>query len=345
MAKILADVPLYYHEVASCLYYVLGSVFKHHGYDRLELALGAVWDFFFREGEEERYEFCFPGPGATLAENLFPYLGVEADWRLESDPARAWQAVKERLDGGEPVVVAVDNFYLPFRPAFGDVHTNHLLVVYGYDEAQGLACVLDATPPAYKGPLGLEDLDRARGSLNPRECDRHMFFAQTPIAYRWLDMRFPPQPRRVDEALMRQALADNLARMRALSDKKDLLLGLAGIRDLAGRIRALARPDGLAGAVEEAEEITAFIFGRMLGPRTLHADFLYNAACVLGDPRVRRAARDLEIAAHSWVAARIMLGKGCKGDLADMAGRVAQRVEAIADREEAALEQLEAAAG
>jgi hypothetical protein len=114
------------------------------------------------------------------------------------------------------------------------------------------------------------------------------------------------------------------------------------MRALGGRLRGLARRAGEEGAAREAEDLTAFIFGRMLGTRAFHADFLYSAACILGDPRVRRAARDMEIAAHGWVAARIMLGKGSQGDLADMASRVARRVLGIADREEAACEQLAA---
>lgn len=342
MRKVLDGAPLYYHEVASPLYYVLGTLFKYHGCRQLELALGAVWDFYFCAGDQVRYEYCFPGPGPTLADNMFPYAGVKADWRTGGDAAGAWRAVRERLDGGEPVVAAVDNFHLPFRPAYHDVHTNHLLVVYGYDAGTGSAWVLDATPPAYKGTLALSDLELARGSKNPRECDRHMFFTQTPIDNRWLDASFPAGRPEVDEALVARIISDNLARMNAVSRRSDVLLGLAGIRALAGRIGGLAGLPPGESRGHEAEDITAFIFGRMLGTRAFHADFLYSAACILGDPRVRRAARDMEIAAHGWVAARIMLGKGSRGDLTDMAPRVARRVAAIADREEAVLDALAA---
>src|SRR6185312_7338475 len=93
-----------------------------------------------------------------------------------------------------PVIVAVDNFYLPFRPAYQDIHAGHLIIVYGFDEESELVYVLDSMPPAFMGPIALADLKAARSSLNPTD-NRDDFFSNAPVANRWLEINFnAPSP-------------------------------------------------------------------------------------------------------------------------------------------------------
>ena len=63
---------------------------------------------------------------------------------------RAGRAAQNASPGVLPIA-AVDNFHLPFRPAFHDVHAAHLLVVYRITDTD--VYVSDAQPPAFQGPI------------------------------------------------------------------------------------------------------------------------------------------------------------------------------------------------
>ena len=86
-----------------------------------------------------------------VGEHAGPQLAVDqpvrSRWHQPADGADGWEQVRAHVLASRPAVVAVDNFHLPFRPAYQDVHTNHLLVVFGFDDEAEAVEVIDSVPP------------------------------------------------------------------------------------------------------------------------------------------------------------------------------------------------------
>ncbi|MGH8933691.1 MAG: BtrH N-terminal domain-containing protein, partial [Egibacteraceae bacterium] len=307
MRVVLDTVRPWRHDLAGCPHACAGTLFAAHGVDPLG-ALGAGWRFHYAPGDVRREEYYFPcPPGRSLFEALAPYQHATSSWRYPSDAGEGWAQVRERVAAGAPVAVAVDNFHLPFRPAYRDVHTNHLIVVYGFDDQHRTVRVLDAIPPSFDGDLRLDDLADARGSTNPAAGGRDMFFTDNPIANRWLDVRFDhrPDPAHAVEARaaeVAEALHQNLLGFAAERDDTDdtggAYVGAAGQRrfltDMAARL----------DCGEDVVDEVFIVAGAALATAALHADWLSEAGGWLGRPALRELGRRVERIAHHWSALR-----------------------------------------
>lgn len=93
-------------------------------------------------------------------------LRISDLWACWWQPAATdvWREVRATLADDRLVIAAVDNFHPPFRPAYGDVHTAHLVVVYGLGETRGVVHVSDAMPPALRGTVPIEEFLRSWSS-------------------------------------------------------------------------------------------------------------------------------------------------------------------------------------
>jgi hypothetical protein len=238
------------HDLAGCLHACVGTLVDHAGFAPLEV-LGSSWGFYYRPGDIRSEEYYFPCPdGRSLVASLAPRHPVGSRWWWPEDAEQGWQQVREQVAAGVPVAVAVDNFELPFRPAYSDVHSNHLVVVRGFDDERRTVSVLDAIPPFFAGELPLAVLTAARNSANRSAHERDMFFADDPIGNRWLQLIFdqPAEPAGPDRAGIDPAacLAGNLAEFQADSEP-GCYRGRDGIaRFLADMCEELAAGDSIA---------------------------------------------------------------------------------------------------
>ena len=296
-ACLIDGVPSWRHDLVGCLWTSAATLLEFHGVPALE-TLGAAWSFRHYPADLRREEYYYPcPPGVSLYEAIAPYHPVRSTWHEPADAAAGWAEVRAVVLTGRPVVVAADNYYLPFRPAYADVHTNHLVVVYGFDEAAGTVRVLDAVPPRFDGDITLAELTAARDSANPILHERDMFFTDRPIANRWLDVEidaagFPP----FDRDTVTETIRRNLAGF-ATGD---------GYTGLAGQTAYLADvADRVEGGAEIYEELF-LVAGAVLANTALHADWLALAARRLDLPRLAEAGRRVERVAHHWTAVRIM---------------------------------------
>lgn len=324
------------HPLGGCLFAALGALLSHRGLEPLEV-LGAAWHFRYRLGDVRREEFYYPCGEESLAEAIAPHHPVRSRWHVPPDPVAAWIDVRERLRAGVPVAVVVDNFHVPFRPAFGDVHSCHLVVVTGFDEGAGTATVVDAVPPGFQGPLPLAQLALARGSDNRPQHARDMFFAGDPIGGRWLELEVTGTAPALSAELVRRVLADNCRRFRsAPGDGPDLagLGGLARFCEWAVAAMAAGRP-----VVDEVFVVA----GVAMADTALHADYLAHAAVRLGAVRLREAARRVERLAHHWAAVRIAVATA-RGAEPSATPRLAERFERLLVDQRAAIGELEALA-
>lgn len=332
--EILSPISAWYHDLCSCLQTCVGSVLRYHGQDPV-IALGAAWDFYYLPGEFRREEYYYPtrwgNPGASLA----PYHRVTSRWHQPPDAEAGWREVREAIRGGTPAIVAVDNYYLPFRPAHRDVHTNHLIVVHGYDDAARAAYVLETTPPYFQGPLDAAILRAARTSQNPIVGDRDLFYTSTPIRNRWLEVRVDQETPTLTREWVTDVVSTNVARFHAAADGP-ALSGLFGLRTYLDAFPdRLAGPDGTAAAEE------LYVFGWAVQASTaLHADFLATAGRRLEWRRLTETGRHVGRLAHSWTAVRIMAAHG-RLRTAELGPRLTRRTAALVADYEKVLADLE----
>jgi hypothetical protein len=334
------------HDLTGCLHITMAALLGYHGLDPLEV-LGAGWGFFYDPRELRREEYYFPCRQKSLLGSLAPYHGVSSRWHQPEDAEAGWREVREAVASGRPVGVAVDNFQLPFRPAYQDVHTNHMITVFGFDDERGEALVTDPVPPRFTGPLDISVLTRARTSPNPIAGERDLFFTANPIANRWLDIEPPTQVPEFDRDFLREVIAANLRGYREGGDDGDDGSGTdpATYQGLAGERRFLDDiADKLAAGRTEAADEGFVVAGPVLATTGLHADWLARAGRIFGDARLIEAARAVERVAHHWSAFRIAVATAREAP-PDAAGPLRTRAATLVADHDRALDLLDRALG
>jgi hypothetical protein len=285
----------WYRDTVSCLQATFASLLQHRGADPLDV-LGLAWQFRHLPGDVRAEEFYWPCqyPG-DLARSIMPYHQVTSRWRDAGDDPYADLA--EVLADGRLPVVAVDNFHLPFRPAWHDVHSAHLIVVAALDD--GRAWISDAMPPAFQGWLDRADLDRAWGSANPRD-HQNVFFGGAPIGGRWLDVELTGPFPAVDPARLGTAVAANVEALTGPGTDGPAQIGLTGLR------RYLAALIEAAGNGRSAELEAAYTFGWGNQAQTsLHGELLRRCGSRWREPAAVRAGRAVERVCHLWTGIRL----------------------------------------
>ncbi|WP_409492253.1 BtrH N-terminal domain-containing protein [Amycolatopsis sp. cmx-11-12] len=319
----------WYRDHVSCLQSTLASLLIREGEDPLG-ALGLSWEFKHLPGDVRPEEFYWPCDG-DLVGALLPHHRAGSAWRNApaADPLAPLESV---LAENRLPIVAVDNYHLPFRPAYHDVHSAHLIIVSGIDRVAGEVVVSDAMPPAYQGRLAIDDLLRSWTSVNPRE--QEAFFSGVHIDGRWLDVTldtpFPP----LTPARLREALAANLARFASAGPER---VGLRGLAEFGAELVTAAR-DGDRTTVEQ---VYPFGWG-MQAQAALHGELLRDLGVRWRNPLLAEAGRRTEHVAHAWTPVRVCAAYGradppaCADDLAYRTARLRRaHEEAIAAIEQA----------
>ncbi|AZM55248.1 hypothetical protein DMA15_23985 [Streptomyces sp. WAC 01529] len=289
----------WYRDLISCLQSTFGSLLIREGADPLAV-LGAGWQFLHLPGDVRSEEFYYPcapdeSGAADLGAALAPHHQLRSRWWQPADENDVWREVRETLAGNRLVIAAVDNYHLPFRPAYGDVHAAHLVVIYGLDETRGVVYVADAMPPAFRGAVPIEEFLRSWGSANPNDV-QDAFFSDARIGRRCLDVRLdaPPAPL-TPELLGGYLRTDNEGFTTATSSRT----GLTGYDEFAAELLDRCRA-GDAGALRE---LYPFGWG-MQAQASLHGELLRRCGRQWDDPALAGAGRAVEAVAHAWTGLR-----------------------------------------
>lgn len=318
-------VPFWRHDLTHCLHTTAGALLAARGLDPLEV-LGAGWGFRFEPGEVRREEYYFPGHAGDLFAGLAPHHTVSSRWHRPADAEQGWRDVRAALLRGASVAVAADNFHLPFRPAYRDVHTNHLMALEGFDDETGEVFVNDPVPPSFRGPIPLAALTAARDSGNPIAHDRDLFFTANPIGNRWLEVTIGADQPVCDEAFVARVMAANVAGWLEGS-AGPVLTGLAGLRTFL-----TAAVDGFAADPGAVDEVFV-VGGPLLAVAGLHADFLDREGVRFGDTRLRELGRAVDRVAHHWSALRIAAATARDDRVAAVPGLRRRTAALLADQE------------
>ena len=326
MRVLLPGIRPWRHDLTHCLHTTFGVLVGFYGLDPLHV-LGAGWGFGYRLDDVRREEYYFPCLDGSLLAGLAPHHGLDSHWHEPEDAAHGWEQVRACVAAGQPVAVAADNFHLPFRPAFSDVHTNHLLAVYGFDDEEGTVYVADPVPPRFDGPITVDALTNARDSNNPITHERDMFFTANPIANRWLTVELTgPQPT-FDRDFVRRVLLSNLDGFARGKVEGPTMRGFAGLREFL--TACLPR---IADEPQRIDEVF-IVAGVTLAITGLHADFLADSGRRLGLPALVELGRQVDRVAHHWTALRIGVANSRSAPIDDLPALLRRGRNLVADQE------------
>ncbi len=313
--SVYLPVTSWYDDLCSCLQVDVACVLRFHGWDPVR-ALGASWRFTFAPGTCEPVEFYHPCHDGDLAGALAEGQPLHAAWRWPSDADDAAAQLRAAIDSGRPPIVAVDNYHLPFRPAYHDVHAAHLVVVRGYDG--DAVQVLDPMPPAFDGPLAESALATSRAAATVTDRT-DPFFAGSNLRRRWLEVYPTGQQPAWSWDWVAKILRDNLSALAGPArDDSGRLTGLAGFAAYVDELPDRARAEGQKLRQE------LYVLGWWTqAAAALHGEFLSTAGQVLHRPDLVAAGRLADRVAHEWTGLRITAAHG--GDDALLPERLRSR--------------------
>lgn len=141
----------------------LRNLLGFHGVEISEamaFGLGAGACFYYVVLDEHSPSRFTNGRAARLEENFLELTEVPLRLRTESDPEAAWKLAREDVDGGRPVLLLTDLYYLDHYGRSAHF-PGHAVVLAGYDEE--LAWLSDTAFEDLQTTL-LESLKEARHS-------------------------------------------------------------------------------------------------------------------------------------------------------------------------------------
>jgi hypothetical protein len=301
----------WYRDTAGCLQATVGSALLPTGWDPLDV-LGAGWSFAHLPADAPREEFYLPLlPGVEPGRALAPHHALELRWAKASGTGGA--ALDELAGvlarGGLPIA-AVDNYHLPFRPAYSDVHAAHLVIVYAIDGYRNLVQVADPTPPAFSGAVRIEDFLAAWQSGNPAD-EQDAFFSQNAIDGRFLVLEPLGAPQPLSPRRLAEALRANHRGFQHPRDTPDggpggtpdggpAWLGMAGLRHYLGALGDAAT----AGDRETVRRVYPGCWNAQ-SSASLHGELLRARGAAWRLPELIELGRAVERVAHAWTAVRV----------------------------------------
>jgi hypothetical protein len=279
----------------------------------ISLRLGLSWGFGLpKDGRRGLTEYSFPLRSASDAPDALglPQLlrqrgGV--DIRRQADPHG--DAMYGYLQAAsDPVVAVVDSFYLPYRPAYGRVHSSRTVLVAKLEGS--IVYVDDCWEPAYRGPLAIRHLDAARRSPAAASQLLEPIFFGIQGEAEWFTVSVAPLPLD-DPARWAIAMVGALAaEIETQRQSPGMSFGLAAMRELV---------EMLAGQPEVVWEMIprrtlALVLRAELSSRRYLCTFLRNAGKLAGSPALITAADRYQEGLRHFQAARDVLVKTLRHD-------------------------------
>ncbi len=145
-----------------CIHNCCQLLMQYYGVKNRELYLNCIWDCHVN----------FDGGfihGFTITNNSLPLQEQYSRWyqiTFHDVYEEAWSANCDVINQGNPVIIALDRYYLPYTADYGNRHGAHAALLIGYDNKKN-AYIIDCHPDeVYKGPVSYDDLYKARVSDN-----------------------------------------------------------------------------------------------------------------------------------------------------------------------------------
>src|SRR4249919_91186 len=183
----------------------LRNLLGFHGVEiseEMAFGLGAGACFYYVTLEDASPSRWFNGRTAKLEENFDELTGAALRMRTfeQGDGAKSWEAAREEVDAGNPVLLLTDLYHLDH---YGNsAHfPGHAVVLAGYDQQH--AHLSDTGFEQLQTTTRLEDLDKARHSGHPAyPLSGHMFTASGRVTQEQLRAAIPGAIERASQAML-----------------------------------------------------------------------------------------------------------------------------------------------
>jgi hypothetical protein len=292
----------WYRPAINCLAASVGTVLATASHDPLDV-LGSGWDFTHVPGQEPFEEFYWPVPEhGDLGSRLAPHRPVTIEW--SQDAAGDLSGLITELEQDRIPVAAVDKYFLPFRPAYHDIHAAHIILVYGVDQYRELVWLCDPTPPGFNGPLPIADFQQARNSSNPADV-QDAFFSASEIRGRYLRIVADPGLTTLSPPELGVALKSNLAAFSADSPADGPWTGNIGLRRYLDHVISHAE----AGHADAVRQVYPFAWSAQASA-AMHGELLRTRGGQWRIPELTEAGRAVEAVASAWTPVRVLAAHG-----------------------------------
>ena len=321
--KVLVDD--YPHQTGEhCASTALRNLLAHQGTELSEgmiFGLASGLGFFYLKGGLSPSRM-FHGRTVSLEGDFGLNTGVPLVDRVEPDADRAWQAVRESIDRGLPVMVSTDTFYLGYQNTTSHF-PGHRCVVVGYDDASQRVWIADRKFEAHQ-VCSYQELAHARNAPDyPMTCNNQYGVLEGKMA---LD-------RPLDVAI-RSALARNAKEM--LEPSLEMACGIPAMRTLAAEFSQWSEIEDWSWAARFGYQV---VIKRGAGGqffRSLYAEFLREAARLVPEIGAALPAARMDAIAARWCDLAAVLKeqserRTCDPALFAQAGRITGE---LADAEE-----------
>jgi hypothetical protein len=139
--------------------------------------LGVCWSMDAQPSDLPEYAWPDPMFVARLRERS----GILIVAHGGQDASQLWSY----LAAAASAIVAVDSYFLPYRPAFGRVHSGRTVILRRHPLQADYVLVEDCWPPARQEALPVSVVERARWSEVPRVAQQEPIFSGVPIRGDW----------------------------------------------------------------------------------------------------------------------------------------------------------------
>ena len=237
--------------------------------------LGVSWHMAeFTPDTPAATEFDLPMRWEDYGDLLAAHSGIGLEYHACDEAGEAF----DRLALGQPVILAVDSYYLPYRPAYRRINAARSLIATGIDRATDTVEILDTWMPTYRGPLALEVLDQARASLVPHDVRREPLYAGEPLRRRWWALALRSAPTIAGPGGVEQVMSALVAQATAGVVRTPTAYALERSRVCVAAVLAESSPQALT-----ARRSAALWLRGEIGLRAYLLNFLQLAAALLED--------------------------------------------------------------
>jgi hypothetical protein len=269
--------------------------------------LGVRWTFAWPKPSirRELIEYSFPPGPIPFDDELLSQTGV----RVTSHDDKDKEALTRHLALGRDAIIAVDSFLLPYRPAFGRVHSHRTIIVRASDKP-GEVWVDDAWPPSFQGALPWTVIENARYSAVSLDPWREPIFAGRPINGEWFSVELDWFPILDAADWARDLLQKIFLRANTTTTDEHGEYGLTAIKSFTREliVAADASPAQRFRFFREA----SLLLRAELSARVYFCALLRAASVWLKDPQLKEEANEYYASLRHMESARDVLTKSLR---------------------------------
>lgn len=321
-----------------CTEQALEVVLRHSGYE-LEAVLFDQWEFLYQSSSTSPMAFAVTPGGPVNKTDKFLAAGMTLRFRRGHTPEEALDGVRERVRSGQPTPVWVDPYYLPYYAGSQPRHTDHAVVVDGYDEEQDTVHIVDPSPwQQFKGDLPATTLMAAISS------EHH---AAKGESNSWIEIELPVngltgRSRRILATIARNVVSMLEGTAHSECDgqfRVERHTGQPGLRAFAEVVQDWRGLDfeTMAACMLRCREPFMDIGRRLYG----HACYLAWAANATPIDELAPMATEVTALAEQWFLPANLMFKGSRREPLKMLPRAHARLVEVIDQQERALHMLQ----